>query len=106
MLEFIDPLYFLVAFFIGIFYTYLTTPTPEIIIRYPTPENAGKIIYRDRADVCYKYKAKEVSCPANKSEIKKLDIQSNDKVEEPSLFEIVKRKVKEMTNGSSDSNNV
>ena len=83
--HFFDPVYFFVALFVGLFYTYLTTPMPEIIIKYPTPENAGKIIYKDRADVCYKYKVKEVACPADQSKIKKLDIQHNEKNENPIL---------------------
>ena len=29
-------------------------------------KNAGKIVYRDSADVCYKYKANVVKCPKEK----------------------------------------
>ena len=83
--DFFDPFYFFIALFVGLFYTYLTTPMPEIIIKYPTPENVGNIIYKDRADVCYKYVAKEVACPADKSKIKKLDIQHNKKEVNPIL---------------------
>jgi len=81
--EYFEPLYFFIALFIGLFYTYLTTPMPEIIIKYPTPDNAGKIVYRDRADVCYKYDAKEVACPTDKSKIKKLDLQHDKNKESP-----------------------
>ena len=38
---------FIISFCIGILLVYLLTPIPKIIIRYPTPENAGKIIYKD-----------------------------------------------------------
>jgi len=44
---------------------YITIPTPEIIIRYPTPHNSGKIIYKDIADLCYVYDKTEVSCSKN-----------------------------------------
>jgi len=81
--DFFDPLSFLIAFSIGLFYTYLFTPTPEIIIKYPTPENSGKIIYKDRADVCYKYMAEEVACPADKSNIKNLELQHNRRSSNP-----------------------
>lgn len=73
MFDFIIPSYFFIAFSIGILIAYLITPTPEIVIKYPTPDNAGKIIYRDTADVCYKYRAKEVSCPADKSGVKRIE---------------------------------
>ena len=42
---------------------YILTPLPEIIIRYPTPHNSGKIVYKDSADMCYVYDAREVKCP-------------------------------------------
>jgi hypothetical protein len=45
------------------FIVYITIPLPEIIIRYPTPYNSGKIIYKDNADMCYVYDAKEITCP-------------------------------------------
>ena len=32
--------------------------------KYPTPDNAGKLTYKDKNDVCYKYSGKEVSCDA------------------------------------------
>ena len=63
------PEYFFIAFCIGILYTYLIHPKPSVIIKYPTPNNAGKILYKDDAGVCYRYKKKEVKCPANKSKI-------------------------------------
>lgn len=83
--DYFDPLYFFVALFIGLFYTYLTTPMPEVIIKYPTPDNAGNIIYKDRADVCYKYIAKPVPCPADKTKIKQLDLQHEQNTVNPVL---------------------
>ena len=54
---------FIISFCVGIFMVYITLPLPEIIIRYPTPFNAGKIVYKDNADLCYVYDSKEMSCP-------------------------------------------
>ena len=55
---------FFISFCIGMFVVYITVPLPEIIIRYPTPHNAGKIIYKDNADMCYVYDARETKCPS------------------------------------------
>lgn len=65
----INIYYFLISLTVGLLFAYLFTPQPEVIIKYPTPENAGKVVYKDVNDVCYKYKANEVSCPSDKSKI-------------------------------------
>ena len=75
MLKYIDPLFFFIAFFIGMFLTYITTPLPTIIIKYPVPEHVSDIVYRDPSDVCYKYKVNEVMCPNDKTQIKTFDLQ-------------------------------
>jgi hypothetical protein len=72
--DYIDPVYFVAALFVGLLYTYITAQKPTIIVRYPTPENAGKITYRDEADACYTYKVTPTSCPVS-SMIKQLPIQ-------------------------------
>ena len=53
---------FIIAFAIGIFYVYISSPKPKIIIKYPTPYNANKIVYRNNNDICYKYDVEEVEC--------------------------------------------
>lgn len=75
----VSPFYFLVSLAIGMFLVYITTPPPEVIIEYPTPENAGKVIYKDSSnnpDGCYTYMAKQVSCPTNEEEIMKVPYQN------------------------------
>ena len=72
---YIIPLYFFISFCVGMLIVYSMTPKPKIIIKYPTPQNAGKIIYKDKSGVCYKYLAKEVKCPRNTKQIKMFDIQ-------------------------------
>ena len=69
--EKLDPLAFLLAFAVGIFMCYITFPKPKIIIRHPTPNNVNDIIYNDDRNSCYKYEAKIVKCPKDKSKIKK-----------------------------------
>lgn len=53
---------FIVAFAIGILYVYISTPKPKIVIKYPTPYNCNKIVYRNDNDICYKYSLEEVKC--------------------------------------------
>lgn len=64
--KYINIRYFLFSFFIGIFIVYVITPIPEIIIKFPTPDNINTITYKDKSDICYKYRSKEVPCD-NKS---------------------------------------
>ena len=73
--DYINPLSFFIAFAIGIFFNYIFSPPKKIIIQWPTPENAGKIIYQGSNDSCYKYKANEIKCPNDETKIKINDIQ-------------------------------
>jgi hypothetical protein len=69
-LERIHPLYFFIAFAVGLFFCYVTNPKPELVLKFPSPYNAGKIVYHDKANNCYKYSADKVECPADKTLIK------------------------------------
>jgi hypothetical protein len=53
---------FFIAFGLGILYVYIASPKPRIVIKYPTPYNAEKIVYRSSNDNCYKYEVNEVKC--------------------------------------------
>jgi len=70
MLKMIRPLYFFIAFAIGLFLVYIFSPAPNVVVKFPSPYNAGNIIYKDKHDSCYKYEAESVSCPVDKSRIK------------------------------------
>ncbi len=62
------PMYFFAAFLLGILYVYLGEPAKRYLTRHPTPENAGKIIYKDSASSkCFIYKLEQVECPADKT---------------------------------------
>lgn len=73
--EKINPFYFFLAFAVGLFYCYITNPKPEIIMKFPSPQNAGKIVYHDKENNCYKYKAEKVSCPTDKNAVRDQPIQ-------------------------------
>ncbi len=73
--DYINAPAFFIALAIGLFFTYIYAPPKKVIIKWPTPENAGKVIYQDHSDTCYKYKANEVSCPADQSLIANVNPQ-------------------------------
>lgn len=86
--DYINPLAFFIALFIGLFFTYIYSPPKKIVIKWPTPENSEKIIYKDHADNCYKYKANEVECPDDKSKIKNTNIEYVEEDKKKNLFNL------------------
>lgn len=66
----LHPFFLLASFALGILFVYLSAPEPTVVIKFPTPYNVNRIVYKDKADNCYKYKADEVDCPKEKSKIK------------------------------------
>lgn len=77
----IQPFVFLLSLFVGLFFCYIFTPTPDIIVKYPTPENANKLIFEDDSSNCYKFITKEIDCPIDKKLINKIPIQKSIKTE-------------------------
>ena len=75
LIDKIEPLYFFIAIFIGFFMTYILTPPPKIIYKYPTPDNVNETIYKDKSDNCFKYKADEISCPIDLKKISNIPLQ-------------------------------
>ena len=65
VLHYIDTFWFLIALCIGLLIVYTTSPTPDIIIKYPTPENAHMLVFEDDAQNCYKFSTNETPCPVN-----------------------------------------
>lgn len=64
--DYINPVAFFVSLTIGLLYTYFTLPEPDYIIKYPTPFNAGKVVYTDSNGTCYRYAIESVDCTSNK----------------------------------------
>lgn len=58
MLLNLNPYLFFISFIIGLIVVFYTSPSPQIVMKFPTPMNAGKIVYKDfDNDSCYIYKA-------------------------------------------------
>jgi hypothetical protein len=73
--KFISLKVFLISLAIGLLFVYLSNPEPTVIYVYPTPDNVDKITYKDKAQNCFKFNSKEVSCPTNKKDIKTIPLQ-------------------------------
>jgi len=63
----IHTMAFLISFSIGILFVYALQPEQKIIIKHPTPQNVGKVIYHDKAENCYKYLSTEIECPSDEN---------------------------------------
>lgn len=60
----IDARFFFAALGAGLLYVYCVSPRPEVVVKFPSPHNAGRITYSDpHADTCFKFKATQVTCP-------------------------------------------
>lgn len=73
----INPLFFFLSFAVGLLICYIYIPPPTVVVKFPSPYNAGQIIYKDKSNQCYKYNADKISCPVDKSLIKPQPIQED-----------------------------
>ena len=66
---------FVLSFMIGMVYIYLSNPPQRSILIYPTVDNNNNFQYKDKADNCFTFEAKEQKCPFNTGPLKKIPIQ-------------------------------
>lgn len=71
----LHPFYLILGFAVGLFLAYFIRPETQRIIKFPTPENAGNIVYKDSAGVCYVYRSKNVECPRDTTQIRQIPLQ-------------------------------
>jgi hypothetical protein len=67
---------FIISFAFGIFAVYTTLPDVKKIIVYPSPENVSHIQYKDKANQCFRFEEKKISCPKKSSDIFKIPAQT------------------------------
>jgi hypothetical protein len=61
-----NPFIFIGGIVVGIFLVYAIKPDIKSTLKYPHPDNVGKLTYKDNNGICYQYKADKVDCSANK----------------------------------------
>ena len=63
----IIPEYFFSTLLVGFLIMFMIFPQPKVVLRSPTPKNAGNTMYVDKQGVCYRYKKTEVVCDGNQT---------------------------------------
>jgi hypothetical protein len=75
VLEHLEFFPFLCGLAAGIFVVYIIKPAPMVITKYPTLENTGDVVYKDRNGTCFQYSSKTVDCTKNEDRIKPYPLQ-------------------------------
>jgi hypothetical protein len=70
MLKHIELFPLAAGFIVGIIAILFIKPQQTIVYKYPTPETAEKMIYKDKNGVCYKYNSNKLDCDKNESRLK------------------------------------
>jgi hypothetical protein len=65
----------IVGIVLGFAFLRLFTIDRPIFYKWPTPENAGKVNYKDKNGTCYTYDAAVVDCNLNKDKVKPIPLQ-------------------------------
>jgi hypothetical protein len=61
---------FVAGLFIGgIIFFGLKPDTKDRVVKWPNPENAGKVVYRDRNGLCYTFESQIVDCAKVKDKL-------------------------------------
>jgi hypothetical protein len=66
---------FIISFLLGMVYIYISAPPTRKILIYPTVDNQSNFQYKDKAENCFTFVAKEETCPYNTGSLKKIPIQ-------------------------------
>tara|TARA_Y100000996_G_C22510495_1_gene638169 strand:- start:16 stop:264 length:249 start_codon:yes stop_codon:yes gene_type:complete len=74
-MKFIDFRVFIISLAFGLFLSYVTSSSPNVIYVYPTPDNLKQIQYEDEGGTCYNFTSSEVKCPSDNSKIRKYPVQ-------------------------------
>jgi hypothetical protein len=64
MLKYLSIKVLIISFIVGLIFIYIFGEEERKVYVYPTPQNIGKIQYKDSADNCFTFSSNEVKCPA------------------------------------------
>jgi len=76
LLNYISIPVFLVSFAVGVFFVYILGPEIKTVYIYPTPENVDKVLFKDKAENCFRFEEQLVDCPKDKSLISNIPMQT------------------------------
>ena len=65
----LDLLWFFAALTLGLLVAYMTAPVRKVVVKFPSPFNAGVVTYRGE-DQCFQYQAEAVACPADGDKVR------------------------------------
>lgn len=65
MLKYVSIKVFIISFIVGLIFVCIFGEEERKVFVYPTPQNIGKIQYKDTANNCFMFSSKEVKCPAD-----------------------------------------
>jgi hypothetical protein len=69
LLKYISLPIFIISFAVGLLFVYAYGAEVKTVYIYPTPENIQSILYKDTANNCFAYQAKEVTCTGDDKSI-------------------------------------
>jgi len=75
MLQYISIKVFIISFIIGLIFVYFFGEEERKVYVYPTPQNIGKIQYKDAVNNCFTFSSKQVNCPSDDNMIYKIPAQ-------------------------------
>jgi hypothetical protein len=50
-------------------------PEQKTIYVYPTPENVDKMLFKDKANNCFRFEEESIDCPSDPSKISDIPMQ-------------------------------
>ena len=77
-MKFINVPVFIISLAVGLFFSYITTPLPQIILVYPNPDNIDNIQYKDESGGCFGFTTDKVACPKEKKNIREYPTQEKN----------------------------
>lgn len=70
MIAHIKILPLIAGLIIGIIAIIFIKPQQSVVYKYPTPDTANKLTYKDKNGICYKYSVTQVDCDKNETRLK------------------------------------